>query len=319
MQPSAIRQIVLVAMNPAIDRVMAVRGLALGAHQHATLLGRHAAGKAVNVARGLSVLDVPAVLAGLLGHEEQEFFRRDLLDTQVDMRMVLVAGRTRENITLVDPLAQTETHLRERGFDVQPNELAAVKRQLAQLAGPNTLFVFSGSLPVGLAPNVQAEMVQICRKCGSKVAVDGSGPPLQAAVEAGPWLLKPNRAEFEELLGRLLPDEASLVAAGAEMARSVDLVLVTCGADGAYLFTSNGIWRGRCDLATDQCISTVGCGDGLLTGFIAGLYRGLLPEAALAMGLAAATATATNQSAAFTLAAYETFLTRTVVFPLPDR
>lgn len=308
MQTLSLDRIVAVALNPAIDRILEVPRLTIGAHQQIRLLGRSAAGKAVNVARALSVLEVPAVLTGLVGREEQGAFSRDLQGTQVEMRMLPVAGQTRENITLVDPATKTETHLRDRGFDVSADELAAMKAELRALAGPGTAFVFSGSLPPGITPADQAEMVRICRSGGGEVAVDASGPALAAAVEAGPWLIKPNRQELEELLGRTLAGRAGLLAAGRQLARTIPLVLVSCGAEGAYLFTSDEVLHGWCEVPAEQLVSTVGCGDALLTGFVAGVYKNMALPESLRLGLAAATATATNLAASFERERFDQFL-----------
>lgn len=305
---ASINRIVTVALNPAIDRVLEVSHLTIGAHQHARLLNRTAAGKAVNVARGLSLLDVPCVLTGLVGQAEQDFFTHDLQDTKVQVRMMPVAGRTRENITLVDPVSRTETHLRDRGFQITPNELASIKRILGELAAAGTLFIFSGSLPPGISPTDQQEMLRICRSAGSLVAADASGPALPAAIAAGPWLIKPNRLELEELLGRSLPSRDDLLTAGHELAKTIPLVLVSAGEQGAYLFAGDEAWHGQCTVPAERMVSTVGCGDALLTGFAAGLYKNQGLTESLQTALAAAAATATNQAATFTRQAFDEFL-----------
>lgn len=308
MTDNTIRRIIAVALNPAIDRVLEVPRLTIGAHQHAQLLMRSAAGKAVNVARALSVLAVPADLTGLVGRQDHDFFARDLQDTQVRMRMLTVAGNTRENITLVDPTTHTETHLRDRGFEVSADERAAMKAELAKMAGPDTLLVFSGSLPPGITPADQAEMVTICQSSGGKVAVDASGPALAAAVEAGAWLIKPNHQELEELLGRTLAAREDMLAAGRDLARTIPLVLVSSGEEGAYLFTSQGTWHSWCKVSPERIVSTVGCGDALLTGFVAGMYRNMALAESLRLGVAAAAATATNLAASFAREGFEEFL-----------
>ncbi len=292
-------RIIAVALNPAIDRVIEVPNLAIGAHQVARLLSRDPAGKAVNLAKGLALLEVPSVLTGLVGAAESDYYARDAAAYGVPMQMLPVAGHTRENITLIDPAGRTETHLRDRGFVVQPGELAALRRGLAGMAGPDATFVFSGSLPEGIAPAEFADLLAICRQGGARLAVDVSGPALAVAVEADPWLIKPNRQELQDLLGRRLPATGDLLAAGADLARRVDQVLVSCGPDGAYLFSAGAAWHGRCDVAADRIASTVGCGDALLAGFLAGLHKGLDLPGALRLALAAAAATAMSPTALF--------------------
>jgi fructose-1-phosphate kinase PfkB-like protein len=155
----------------------------------------------VNVAKALSLLGVPCILTGLVGQGEFDFFASGAARLDVEMAMVRVAGQTRENITLVDPLSRRETHVRDQGFAVTSEELDRMRAKLAELAGDGTVFVFSGSLPRGIGAGEFADLLGVCRKAGGRLAVDASGAGLSAAAELQPWLIKPNREELEDLLG----------------------------------------------------------------------------------------------------------------------
>jgi 1-phosphofructokinase family hexose kinase len=287
------RQIVAVAMNPAIDRVLEVPNLTLGEHQVARLLACYPGGKAVNLAKGLSLLRVPCVLTGFVGEQEYQFFARGVAGGLIRMEMLPVAGLTRQNITLVDPVAHCETHLRDQGFTVSGAELDGLRHKLAALAGPSTLFVFTGSLPPGTDQKDWADLLATCVGSGADVAVDASGPALATAAGSRPWLIKPNQQELEELLGRKTHAVQDLIAAGQDLTRQVEVVLVSCGDRGAYLFTRGGASRhARCPVAPDKVVNTVGCGDALLAGFLAGLHCRYDPAKALRLAVAAAAAAA---------------------------
>ncbi len=286
-------------MNPAIDRVLEVPRLTIGAHQVARLLTCYPGGKAVNLAKGLSLLGVPCVLTGFVGRDEYEYFARDVAGYQICMDMLPVAGLTRQNITLVDPIARNETHLRDQGFTVSAGELDTLRRKLAGLVGPGAIVVFSGSLPPGVSLEAFADLLAICRRAGAQLAIDVSGPALATAVGAGCRLIKPNRQELEELIGRNVHTPQELIAAGLDLAAKVELVLVSCGAEGAYLFTRKSAHRGRCQVAPDRIVNTVGCGDALLAGFLAGLHRQQDHAAALRAAIAAAAATAMSLTPQF--------------------
>jgi fructose-1-phosphate kinase PfkB-like protein len=110
-------------------------------------------------------------------------------------------------------------------------------------------------------------------------------------VDAGlAWLIAPNVEELRELLGSEIEDTpAGLVKAGRTLLDRVEIVLVSRGGQGALVVTEEGVWAGRAT-ARREALSTVGCGDYLLAGFLAGLGEPGDPQSALTRGLKAATA-----------------------------
>jgi len=310
-------QIIAVALNPAIDRVLEVPNFKVGAHQSARTIARYPAGKAVNVARVLGLLDVPCTLTGLIGQGEVDYFESELAGSKVQMQLLVLPGSTRENVTIVDPAAHVETHLRDVGFEVAERDITRLKKKLLLLAGEGRLFVFSGSLPQGIAPADLADMVALCKNAGARVAVDASGAALAAAVEVRPWLIKPNQQELQALTGNDTATAEQIVQAATKLTDLVETVLVSCGAEGGYLFADKTCLYGKCSLEPERIANTVGCGDSLLAGFLAGLYKGQpLPEA-YRLALAVAAATATHLEAAkFTPQEIEEFLRRSEVQPI---
>ncbi len=124
----------------------------------------------------------------------------------------------------------------------------------------------------------------MAREAGCRVAVDGSGPPL----EAGPDLIKPNLEELSELVGRKLDTFGDVLEAAEEVrTRGVAILLVSLGADGAILLDEEGALHADTPPFTPR--STVGAGDSLLAGFLfaAGDREAALTES-VAWGAAAA-------------------------------
>ena len=114
--------------------------------------------------------------------------------------------------------------------------------------------------------------------------MDSSGPSLEAALGAGPDLIKPNGEELAELVGRPLDTLGDVLAAAEEVrAEGVGAVLVSLGADGAVLIDEAGALHA--DTPSFVPASTVGAGDALLAGFLAA-HDNPLAEA-LAWGAAA--------------------------------
>jgi len=102
--------------------------------------------------------------------------------------------------------------------------------------------------------------------------VDTYGDALKRILETGAaWLIKPNVEELRELLGKQVMDSpAGLVRAGRKLLDKAEIVVISRGRKGGVVVTKKGAWQGRC-IGRGRVLSTVGCGDYLLGGFLKGL------------------------------------------------
>jgi 1-phosphofructokinase len=266
--------------------------------------GRHAsideqvvrpAGKALNVSYALAWMGLESIAAGLWGREDlgemQNAVRR--LGGWIDVRMTAVEGRTRQNITVVDTLHHREMHLRRASELASQQSLRQLNGDLQKLVREGDVCVFAGAMPAGELLGPAVDLVRTCQRCGARIAVDTHGPALQSITEAGlPWLISPNVEELRGLLGSAVEDTpAALAQAGRGLLNRMDMVLISRGEQGALIVASDGAWTGRC-ATRGEVLSTVGCGDYLLAGFLAGWAQTADPSAALVQGLKVATARA---------------------------
>jgi len=291
--------IVAVALNPSWDRTIEVPDLEVGRHVRGRLLSVHAAGKAVNVARLLAALGTPAILTGFVGEGDRDRFAASFAKTGVRVEMFEVADAvTRENVTLVDPARGVDTHVRDAGFSLSADDLERLTKKLRILAGKGTYVLFTGSLTPGMEADAFASLLRVCVEKGARVAVDSSGPGLEAVGRvAGLWLLKPNRLELAEIAGRPVDTDEAVRAAAEALREAVDEVVVTLGADGAMLFARGGAWCARPHRDPEAVINTVGAGDAFLAGYVQRHAAGAKPADCLRYGVACGTA-ATLQLAA---------------------
>jgi 1-phosphofructokinase len=109
---------------------------------------------------------------------------------------------------------------------------------------------------------------------GARVALDASGDALREAIEAGPYIVKPNIAELEALLGKeLAGTHAVIAAARALLAKGIELVAVSMGREGACFVTAAEAVIAR--PPDVEVGSTVGAGDAMVAGIVAAQIRGL--------------------------------------------
>jgi len=283
-------KIIAVALNPSIDRGIEVQNFTIGAHQQGQHLFRRPAGKAVNVARTLGKLKVPTMLIGFIGKGQQEYFERYTNNDFVSCQLFATEGKTRENITILDPVNNVETHIRDRGFEIALADLNKLKKKLALLANSETIVAFSGSLPPGISTEDFLELIHICLINEARVCVDCSGNVLKACKPLGLWMIKPNLSELAEMLDRDLTETARIIEAGREMKNHVAINLVTLGREGAFLFSDAGDFQGRILIDPKVIKNTVGAGDAMLAGFLAGIATQKSIPNSFALGLSTATA-----------------------------
>ncbi|MHC4976340.1 MAG: 1-phosphofructokinase family hexose kinase [Planctomycetota bacterium] len=297
-------KIITITLNPAVDRVFEASGFEVGSNTQIKLVAHYPAGKGVNVSRVLGELAMPSIATGFVGRNELTMFEEHLErrgDGRTICQFLIVRARTRDNITIVDPLNETVTHLRDVGFTVTDADVARMHSKVALLARRGTIIAFSGSIPPGLDKHAFAQMIDTCIERGARVVVDTSGEALEAVADKPIWLMKLNQTELSQLVGNAIESGEQL----NEAARSISClaggpyqhVIVTKKVDGAVLFGANEAISGMVSVHPGRILSTVGCGDALLAGVLAEISRSGDWHKALQHGLATATANAVNQEA----------------------
>ncbi|WUV54633.1 1-phosphofructokinase [Amycolatopsis sp. NBC_01480] len=272
--------IVTVTANPSLDRTLEVAGLLRGQVHRISAVHVQPGGKGVNVARALVSNGVPARAIVPTGGVEGRQLIALLTDYDIEVCQVPSAGPVRINVSVVEPDA-TVTKLNEPGATLSDTEVSDLLDAILGNIADASWVVLAGSLPPGIDPAFYAEVIRRLDGRGIRVAVDTSGPALRAAVAAGPALIKPNREELEEVVGRKLPTVADIGDAARELRDSgVGTVLASLGGDGALLVDGEGVWHAE---APAIVRSSVGAGDATLAGFLAAGAHGF---SALRQGVA---------------------------------
>ncbi len=289
-------------MNTASDRVLRVPGFAVGGHLQAEAVSHTPAGKGINLARALARLGRSNIATGFVGQGEAERFEAFLSSGEgfgrgfgrVNCQLLSVRGPTRENITVVDPDAGTDTHLRTQGYEVAEHDLARLSTKIGLLSREGAVFVFAGSLPEGMDDAALAGLVHQAQSGGADVVLDLDGRALGnvlGSLGKAVWMISPNRKEFAEAMG--LDGEVGfepLLKAARSVRKRAGWVLVSMGREGGLLVTESGAYRGVCEVDPSRVVSTVGSGDCLVAAVIDAHLRGLKPDEALRRGLVVATA-----------------------------
>jgi 1-phosphofructokinase len=264
--------IVTLTLNPSLDRTLEVEALRRGEVLRAASVHLDPGGKGVNVTRALLANGVGSRAVIPCGGAEGEQLVLLLAGESVHTVAVPIASRTRSNVTLVEADG-TVTKVNEPGAPLTAAEFDAVAAAVLGCAGTADWVVMCGSLPPDVPVDVYAGLTAQFTAAGIRVAVDTSGPALLSAVAAGPDLVKPNRDELAEAVGAPLSELGDVIEAAQTLReRGAGAVLASLGADGAVLVDDDGVLLAQGTQIEPR--STVGAGDALLAGFLAGGARG---------------------------------------------
>lgn len=292
---------ITVTLNPAIDRVIEVPGFAVGQHAKGQRIGWYPAGKGINVSRVLARLGIRSIATGFVGKGELvifEDFLRDQGRGRITTQLLVVHGRTRDNFTIQDPIADTETHVRDDGFTVHRADVRRIVSKVGLLASGGRLVCISGSAPPGVCAGDIRSIIHRCNDAQARVVLDSSVRLLPSLRGERIWMAKLNPKELEAYSGMPTKTEAQTIAAARSVATpspaqsGAEWVLATRGEHGAILIGPGTQLKAWTVVHPGMIRSTVGCGDTLLAGVLKARTNGQGWEQALACGVGAATANA---------------------------
>jgi 1-phosphofructokinase family hexose kinase len=295
--------------NTSIDKAMLADELALGAVNRVRDVHAAPGGKGLHVALAVAALGEPVCLVGLIDAAHRRLFADELAARGVHFDGVETAGAVRTCLAIRDRHGRV-TEVLEPGPEVEATTREALCARFLARATRSPVAVLSGSVPRGFGDDVYGDLVEALRASAARVLVDASGGLLAAAVNARPFLIKPNRDEAEALADTVIEGPAAAVkAARALLHRGPSLVILSLGAAGAVAVT-----EGRAAHAlvrVEEVKSAVGSGDCLLGGAAVALARGLPFEEVLRLGVACGAANAAaGEAGRIDRAAVEALLAR---------
>ncbi|MBR4965909.1 MAG: hexose kinase, partial [Lachnospiraceae bacterium] len=199
----------------------------------------------------------------------------------------LESGFSRINVKIK---AGEETEINGRGPHISESEIEALTEKLNRLEDGDTL-VLAGSIPPTLPSDMYERILACLEDRKIRFVVDATGDVLRATLRFRPFLVKPNKRELEAFFDVTLDSREELVQYARKMQeQGARNVLVSLGEEGAILVSENGEVYSQTAYEGKLC-NSVGAGDSMVAGFLAGMQKGDY-ETALRLGTAAGSATA---------------------------
>nr|WP_311529315.1 1-phosphofructokinase family hexose kinase [uncultured Ralstonia sp.] len=283
-------EIVTLTVNPAIDIATSVERLTDTHKMRCTPARCDPGGGGINVARVVHRLGGDCLAIYLAGGPVAERLERLLSAEGLSFVAIGIEGETRENFSVTELCSHREFRFVMPGPAVSAAEWQRSLDYLDALQPAPRYLVLSGSLPLGIADDFYARVIERAKVHGSRVVLDASGPALRMALPHAPYLIKPSLNELRQLTGRALETEADCMQAAREIVRNghAHAVALTLGAGGAVLVTQKEVVRSRA-VAT-SVLSTIGAGDSFVGAMVWALNRNAGIQEAFRYGMAAAAA-----------------------------
>jgi len=279
------------SLHPTRDVVVSLPRVTLGEVQRAAAWTSYPGGKALNGARTAGLLKGSPRAVVVAPAVWRTWLHGALATHGVRWRLLPISGEGRVCVILTEDRRETviNTDLR---MTFTPRLFAALAKGVRHAASRPGFLVFAGSLPPSLGPAKIRTLLAYATAGPARLVLDQTGRWLRAGVRFRPWLIKPNRREFHQLIGRTTSSMAQMLAAADGIrAGGVGRVLLSLGDRGCLLISPAGRWKAAAvALPAGAVPSPVGCGDALLGAFLAMAAAGAPEPEALAWGVAAATA-----------------------------
>lgn len=278
-----------VTFNPALDYVIGVNQFCIGEVNRTSYENISYGGKGINVSCILNTLGVKSValgfIAGFTGQEIAHRVHQEGIETNF---ITLEDGMSRINIKLK---AGEETEINGQGPVITQAAIHQLFDQLDALVEGDVL-VLAGSIPNSLPDDIYQQIMARLQGRGIRIVVDATKDLLKNVLQYQPFLIKPNNHELGELFGVHLTMDEDIVHYAKKLQKlGTRNVLVSMAGDGSILVDENGTSL-RMGVPKGVVKNSVGAGDSMLAGFLAGYLETSDYHKALKLGTAAGSATA---------------------------
>ncbi|MCH5191021.1 MAG: 1-phosphofructokinase [Oscillospiraceae bacterium] len=284
-----------VTFNPALDYIMNTDTLSADDINRASADEIICGGKGINVSTVLSRLGIPSKALGFAAGFTGEELCRMLTESGIDNDFIrLENGRTRINVKI---RCSSEIDINAAGSEIPDKKLTELFEKLNCLENGDFL-VLAGSVPTSLPNNTYERILNKLDGKSIHAVVDTSGNQLINTLKYNPFLIKPNHHELGEIFG-ISADSTEEITEYACRLKSMGAqnVLVSRGEKGAVLIDADGNTH-TVGAVTGKAVSTTGCGDSMVGGFIAGYIKSGDYDYALRLATACGAATAFSKGIA---------------------
>lgn len=289
-----------VSPNTSTDRVSVVERFVPGEPARTTLSFDQAGGSGAHATGVVQELGGDACSLVVLGSYNGERWIQAAQRQHMTYDYVSIEPPNRSTFVLIDKQRGNVAEIIDPGPQVGDAAAAQLLALIEKYLDRTGLLILSGSLPPGIPDDFYVQAIRLAERYGVKSLVDASGIPLQHALKARPWALKPNLFEFHQIVG---VETHTLSEHIEQLSRIVgvyaEVMLLSLGQDGLLVADGSNVWHltapsGQFTLPGSTGMNTCGCGDALVGGFSYAYVRSENVLESAGWGSACATVTLSN-------------------------
>lgn len=284
-----------ITLNPSLDYIVGVDNFNIGSVNRSEKEIVYAGGKGINVSIVLKNLGIEnralGFIAGFTGAEIENIVKTHGVNSEF---IKLENGMSRINVKLK---SKEETEINGMGPNITEVDIQKLYKKLFDMKDEDFL-VLAGSIPNSLPNDIYETIMKDFQHKNINFVVDATKELLLNVLKYRPFLIKPNHHELAEIFNVKLEsvDEIIIYAKKLQELGARNVVISMAG-DGAILITEEGEVLKVC-APSGKLINSVGAGDSMVAGFLAGYTKTRDVKSAFKMGVATGSASAFSEGLA---------------------
>lgn len=280
-----------ITLCPYLNRVVEVDEFIYDDVNNILQENRKAGGRGIDISRVVKELGGQSVALGFAGGYNGSELEGRLKNEGVLCDFTKINGETRANYVIFQRKKKSKTLLSTDEPEIGQHEVAALLNRIKEIpADSDNYAIISGSTPKGVDDDLLVQIIIILKDKGVKTIIDTDGVTLKMAVDACPYLIKPNIHEFGRLVGKNISSVDDIIDCAKYFEDMLEYLVVSMGARGAVGINNNGNY-----LVIPPKIkagSLTGAGDSFVAGMVYAMSEKRDFADAMTLGVACGTASA---------------------------
>ena len=284
-----------ITFNPALDYISQVNNFEIGKINRTETEKILPGGKGLNVSTVLGNLGIESTALGFIAGFTGEELKRDIEQRGIKTDFIKVEkGLTRINVKIS---SKEETALNGNGPEVTEENIEQLLKKIDNIKSEDTV-ILAGNVPKCINNNIYEIICKKLEQNKVRFIVDATKELLMNVLKYKPFLIKPNKEELEETFKEKIETKEKIIEHAKKLQKmGAQNVLISLGGEGAILVTTENkeIFL---NAPKGKVINTVGAGDSMVAGFVAGYEKSGDYEYAFKIGIATGSASAFSMNLA---------------------